>query len=173
MVAAGHPVSSVGVQREILPWEMARASVRHRVLHDFADHLAQAFGSPRYDDLFQRGWLYGSHGGTTGLILRGGRLVTVQVGVAAVDKAGVLRNASTNEVCGFVHDGAVTDLSGDALAVTEFAPGAGCPDDFVAEPTDRNVDSSVIEAQDLEHSEPPAPTGRWSSKTLNEVVAPM
>jgi hypothetical protein len=171
--AAGYPVSVVRIEREVIPWELARASVRHRVMSDFADRLSQAFGSPRYDTLFQRGWLYRFDGRSTTLILRGGRLVTMQVGAAAIDKAGAMRNPSTGEVCGYAHDGAVIDLNGDALAVTEFAIGAGCPDGFVAEPTDRIVDTTPIEPSDaLGNNSPPTPTGKWSAKTLKEVVAP-
>jgi hypothetical protein len=75
---------------------------------------------------------------------------------------------------GHVDHGVIVDLNGNTLAVTELGTGAGYPRDFIPalrataelyEPTTR---SAATDTSDL--PAPPAPTGQWSERGLEEVL---
>lgn len=172
VTAAGLDLRDLARMEEVLSWELSRAPVRHRTLDDFSDRLAQAFGSPRYDNLFRRGRLYGADGKVTPYALLGGLLTRDGGGAAGVDTAGAVQHLNRH-VCAYVVDGVILDPAGNALAVTEFAPGAGCPADFIADQPE--IENEVAQAPlraATPGTEPPAPTGSWASRTLAEVLDP-
>ena len=67
------------------------------------------------------------------------------------------------------------DLAGNAVAVLELAPGAGCPDDFIGTTLDVDPDG-VTWADDSKSEEPssatesPGPTGNWSTTDLRALL---
>lgn len=171
---AGLPVTRVPLVREVLPWELARASVRHRIVEDFGDRLVQTFGQASHDDLFSRGTLFERDGKATPFLLHGGGIVTARRRTleAAIDETGVMRN-NVSRVSAYVGDGVVLDPDGNAIAVLEFAPGAGCPDDFLATEAKEDLDTTTVPLRMSQPTTPPAPapTGAWSTQSLAQVLA--
>lgn len=172
--AGGLVVQHAELVQEVLPWRLAGAPYRHRVLDVFADRLVQAFGSPRHDEQFRWGWLFGHVGQPTGFGLHGGHIVDAGVRFAPIDADGwVINNVS--ERVGCLDEGVVLDLDGNTLALVELAPGIGCPAGFFATSfTDpRSGPVPYIEPRPAsEKSERPSPSGNWSSQTLAQAVAP-
>ncbi len=173
---AGLPVTRVSLVQEVLPWELARASVRHRIVEDFCDRLVQTFGQARRDDLFNRGTLFERSGEATPFALHGGGIVHARRGTleAAIDETGVMRN-NVSRVSAYVGDGVVLDPDGNAIAVLEFAPEAGCPDDFLATEVKDDLGTTTVPLRISQPTTPPAPapTGAWSKQTLAQVLAPV
>ena len=72
--------------------------------------------------------------------------------------------------------GVIVDQNGDTLAVTEFAMGAGCPDDFIHRAHDDDMWETVFGQSigtpfpESEADEPPVPSGRWSTVRLQQAV---
>lgn len=165
-------LSNVSMQWEVLPWELGRASVRHRLVRDFADRLHQAFGAMRAGPMFRCGWLYGPDGSYTGFSLTGGE-IRDELGYrkATVHEDGVIRSDLTsNSPVAFVVDGVVLDLEGKAMAALEMSTGAGLPDNFlVRRPLDDRPPSSVGCHGSLFPATghpPPDFLGQWSTTPL-------
>lgn len=173
---AGLTVAQVPLVREVLPWELARASARHRIVEEFCSRLVQTFGRARHDDLFSRGTLFERDGRATAFVLHGGGIVTAKRRTleAAIDETGVMRN-NVSRVTGYVSEGAVLDVDGNTIAVVEFAPGGGCPDDFLATEAKADLDTTIVPLRTSQPTTPPAPvpTRAWSAQTLAQVLAPV
>lgn len=171
---AGMPVTRVSLVREVLPWEVTHASARHRIVQEFSDRLVQTFGGSRYDDLFGRGWLFGRGGTALPYLLHGGGIITGERGPlgAPIDDVGAVRN-NLSQICAYVVDGVVLDTDGNAVAVLEFAPGAGCPIDFLAGEGREDFDTTTVPVgvSQATTAPAPAPTGSWSSQALADVLA--
>lgn len=168
-------LSRVGVRREVLPAQLRRASVRHRVVRDFADRLHQAFGLPRAGAMFRYGWLYGPGGSFLGLSVTEGELRDVEGRrIGALDQEGVVRRDRDREVLGFVVDGVFLDEGGLAMAALEMATGSGLPDDFLVSELSRSPVPPISVGL---HGPPepssgaavPKPVGRWSARSLSDV----
>ena len=172
--AGGLVVQHAELVQDVLPWRLAGAPYRHRVLDVFADRLVQAFGSPHHDEQFRWGWLFGHDGQPTGFGLHGGHIVNAGVRVAPIDADGwVINNVS--ERVGCLDEGVVLDIDGNTLALVELAPGIGCPAGFFATSVPDLGSGPVpyIEPQPAaEKRERPSPSGSWSSQTLAQAVAP-
>ena len=173
----GMEVNELKLVEQILPWELGRASVRHRILRRVCDGLERAFGSPSASAMFERGWLYTKDGFRSGLALDRGMIwnPVTNVRVTGVDVSGRIRHPGTGEVCAYVLDGVVLDEAGDTLATLEMAQGAGCPDDFI--PRIEQISSSPlaqpVEPEDSEPLQDPlSPTGSWSGATIVEILGP-
>ena len=175
---AGVSVPSVGSTEEVLPWELVRAPVRHRIVRRFSDRLEQAFGRTNAKPLFEEGLLYGKDGPASDLLL-GNNLIYTYLGNGHtvrqgwIDTAGQVRGACG--ICAFAADGVVFDDAGDTLAVLEMAPGVGCPDNFL-HPSGDAHNAPRPEAYTPDDGpagiDIPHPTGRWSQRTLLEVLQP-
>lgn len=162
----GVPVPAISLTRELLPWELVRASVRHAIVRDFGDRLHQAFGYSTATLLFRVGWLHGLDGLPLGVAIAGNGLWN-QAGEqqANLYNSGRILD-STKNVVGFFVDGVVLDKEGGALAALEIAPGTGLPDDFLAQrlsPEPRpKIGSGYSETPTPDNAdvELPAPSGR-------------
>ena len=172
----GVAVNEVIVSEEVLPWELLRAPVRHRLLRRLCDQLEQAFGSSHVSELFERGWLYDRHGSNTQLVLRRGGIAEVRQGghgLASLDSAGRVYGASSAGEA-YVVDGVLIDEHGDTVALVEMAPGIGCPDEFLPDITsnDRppapnwNRDPIPTPAGTVA----PLPIGKWSELAARDIL---
>lgn len=163
-----------------LPWEMGRASLRHQVLMRFADRLHQAAGG-QISESFRFGYLHNKVGECVDLTVGSDVIWDEKAGgagtLASIMSDGSVVKSTTGGLVGWYRDGVVLDLHGNALAVLEMAPGAGCPDGFVGTslrsdpfgtggkirrvPNDPAVEQETVE-----------PTGRWSADELRDVLKP-
>jgi hypothetical protein len=117
----------------LTPAELLRASTRHRVVHEFADRLAQAFGRPGADYPFRMGELYGRSGESIGISAGTDALYGDQAGhIAWIREGGVVHRAHDGQPVGRWNDGVLTGSDGRVLAVLELATGHLCPDEFAA-----------------------------------------
>lgn len=175
---AGAPEPAVVLEREVLAADLLRPQHRNRLVLDFADRLAQAFGRQRHDLMFRVGWLYG----------RSEFLRLSVAGSGMWDEHGNLkayyysdtsiRRHFDYRLVGFLLDGVLVDEHGDTLAVLEFAFGSGVPEGF-------RLDRAVVDARARVPSihpgtplnsdsplTPPTPTGRWSETDINTLLQP-
>ncbi len=175
---AGVRVNDVAVTEEMVPWELLRAPVRHRLLRRFCDRLEQAFGRASAGDLFEWGWLYDRDCQRTDYVLSRGMIweprAATGLRVASISTSGFITSA-TSVGDAFLVDGAVLDAAGNTLAVLEMACGSGCPDDFL--PDAVSLEEQAPQQAGIEpDSDPsdaliPVPTGRWSERLLSEALA--
>jgi len=172
----GVDVNHVSISEYALPWELARASVRHRLLRRFSDRVEQTFGRAGAKALFERGWLFDHHGNITGMALDRGMIWQPNQGQGGLRKASVDAAGQVygNEgVCGYVIDGAFVDVDGHTLACLEMAQGPGCPDDFMTRIT-QGMDTPLTEGPDpmevVGEVARPEPTGTWSDKSLSDLL---
>jgi hypothetical protein len=171
-------VTAVSISEEVLPWDLTRARVRHGIVRRFIERLSYAFDLQYDGELFRVGPLYVKGGAPTGLLLGPGLIVRRRPGgsntVALIDRAGRV-HGSAGGVKSFVVDGAVIDEAGDTLAVVEMTDGFACPPDYLSD--NASQESGVVLAPwteptpDLGSSEIPAPTGKWSSGTIETALA--
>jgi hypothetical protein len=169
----GVTINTMSVQEVLLPWELNRATVRHALLRRFGNRLEQAFGRSGATTLFDRGWLYGKDGLSTGFALSNGLIADHRRGnlrAALVDAAGQAIDGS-GSVRLYVADGVLLDTAGEAVATLEMAPGVGCPDGFL--PNVREIGVSPPQ-QGVEPIEVPGtvvlphPTGTWGQQELRD-----
>lgn len=175
----GAPTPEVAHREVVVPQVLQLASVRHGLVLAFADRMHQALGELRAEAPFRRGLLYG----------RDGLPISASLGpdtirrkstwggsdfMARVHDRGEVAG-QRGRVIGWHRDGVVMDLVGDAVAVVELASGSGCPDDFVAQQPVDQVEGGVGPTCDkptrfgAKHTAP-APSGRWSDRTLEELI---
>ncbi|HEU5150709.1 MAG TPA: hypothetical protein VFU19_09440 [Iamia sp.] len=175
---AGVDPPEVTHREVVAPHALRRASLRHGLVMAFADRLHQALGEPQAEAPFRRGILYGRDGAPIDASLGpdGIRSETMRGAnhMASVHDRGEIVS-HRGVVVGWHRDGVVMNLAGDAVAVVGLAPGAGCPDDFVAKPLDHDVDGAATRFRDTPtpftaRHDPPAPTGCWSMTTLADLV---
>lgn len=173
---------SLAVTEYLMPWDLARARIRHRLVQRFVERLYHAFGLPTVRALFQWGQLYRTDTGPVGYSIAGAGVWHNPDGRqhARVYDDGSVRNGVTENLRAWWLDGALVDLNGDTIAVLEMAPGLGCPDDFLPS---RVLDSpnaicprgdpgTAFEAPTV--LVPPTPTSKWSSQeTAREFFQPM
>jgi hypothetical protein len=172
---AGVQVNDVAVTEEVLPWELLRAPVRHRLLRRLCDRLEQAFGHAAAGELFETGFLYGHDRERTGHALSRGMIWDPQrrVRVASVDAAGQIHSATTGIVT-YLIDGVIIDDGGDTVAVLEMPLGSGCPEDFL--PDVRILDVRAPQQAGIEPDPAPSdvvapiPTARWSNHALKDLL---
>lgn len=157
----------------ILPWELASAPHRHRLVRKNWDRLHQVFGranAPGED--FQAGWLYAMAGGDTSYYLGPGGIQTHMDLACWLCADGALERRQDSEVVGWVDQGVVYDLEGAAVAATAFAMSFGLPRNYVVP---RPLDTEV---RTIRASEPkpgqgrlaPAFTGAQSQLSLNQLL---
>lgn len=165
----GLSVDSVEHTSFVTPADLLRASTRHRVVHELADRLAQAFGRPRADYPFRMGELYGRSGEPIGISAGSDALYADQAGhIAWLREGGVVQRAHDGQPVGRWNDGVLTGPDGRVLAVLELATGHLCPDDFAA--TSLRASSRGV-AAGYHHGQPepavipddlPAAVSEWS-----------
>lgn len=178
----GVPVHHVDVSDEVLPWDIRRAAIRHRLVRRLADRLLHAYGQPNQSAIFESGKLYT---GTreAGASLYGPGIWLNDRGRARplgrVHADGNITN-NAGDVAAHIEGGVIIDLDGDTLAVVEMAVGRGCPDDFLPWPLAEDPRASVPQgtthapADRLQVSIPaPTTTSRWSDRSLTDALPPM
>jgi len=170
----GVKVENITIHVNELPWELARARVRHRIVRRFADRFVQSIGESSVKPMFEHGWLYNRSGERLQMALDAGRLWNpIQAGsVANIGTDGQIWSLD-GEVRAFVFDGVVIDRSGDTLALLEMATGAGCPDDFLPRINEDSTSPKSLGTVpvDSHFSESvPSPTGRWSDQNLQSLI---
>lgn len=167
----GLPVTDLVLAEHVLPWELARASNRHRIVQRFSDRLHQAFGLARALALFRTGQLY-RQDGPLGFSVAGSGVWTNDGNqVAWVHTDGAVTSATTGELAAWWFDGCLLDLAGDTVGIVEMAPGVGVPDDYL--PTRLLEDPRARvpggnpgnAAEPRAQYEPPARRGRWTAGT--------
>jgi hypothetical protein len=175
----GISVPAVSLQREQLPSDLVRASIRHAFAHEFANRLHQAFGVSGTAMLFKEGWLYGPNGRPIGLSV-GGNGIWNKDGrrLANVYSSGRILDRENKGVVGFLSGGVVLDETGRALAATEMATGTGLPDEFLQQTVTKDV-AYMVESggpgsplEDGQLIELPGGTGIWSDVSLLERLEP-
>lgn len=170
----GVAVTKLSVTEHVLPWELARASVRHRLVQRFSDRLYHAFGLARAVPLFRTGQIYRQDAGPLGYSVAGSGVWTNDGRqIAFVHRDGSVTAAETGQLAAWWQDGCLLDLGGDTLGALEMAPGLGAPDDYL--PTHLLEDPRArvpggnpgepLEPRDT--LEPPPPTGRWTASVPN------
>ncbi len=172
----GVEVVEVRILREVLPRELCRASVRHRILRHFCNRLLQSFSIPEATYLFEHGWLFDRDGHNTTLSLERSMLLEASGRqVAFIDSGGSVSNTKDiSTICAHVSGGVIIDLNGDTLATLEMAEGCGCPDGFL--PVAAELPGKPpIEAGGNPWSAQsglviPLPSGRWSDKSLFDAL---
>lgn len=174
----GLSVTELTVRREIRPEALTSAPLRHRLVRDFIDRLTLAFGQADKIVPFDKGPLYGVGGQPLGMTLAGDRIYAAnrryQDIVFYAD--GSLRVSHNSSVAAFVRDGVIIDRNGDAVAVTELACGAGCPDDFVKAASGDDAWGHVpsgplgVPSDATTPVKRPEPTRQWSPSTLAETI---
>jgi hypothetical protein len=176
VVPRGVDVNHVSVSEYALPWELARASVRHRLLRRFSDRVEQTFGRDGARTLFERGWLLDRHGSITGMALDRGMIWQPNQGQGGLSKASVDTAGQVygNEgVCGYIINGAFIDADGNTLACLEMAQGPGCPDDFVPRIA-QGMDVPPTPGRDpmevIGEVVRPEPTGGWSDQSISDLL---
>jgi hypothetical protein len=165
----GVVIDPVFISEYVIPWEMSRASVRHQLLMRFSDRMYQAGQQLQAAAPFRRGRLYNSAGVNLDVVV-GGSIIYDQINrrqIGTIHTNGALRSSVHGDIVGWYESGVVMDLEGQAVAVLEFAPGAGCPDDFVGKSL--HIDPDGVASQlngsftdPVKRDEPPGPTATWS-----------
>ena len=175
--AIGMPVRTAGIVRVLEPWELATPSHRHRVVQLFIDSVMQAYGMPRAEVPFSQGHLYGPTGPLSILLepnLAMIRSLQRNQQLGRIEPSGAVFSSRSGGHVGHVDDGVIVDLNGNTLAVTEFGTGAGYPRDFIPaqrataelyEPTTRSAATDTLDLP-----APPAQTGQWAERGLEEVL---
>jgi hypothetical protein len=171
----GVPVTELVLEEHVLPWELARASNRHRIVQRFSDRLYQAFGLARAVPLFRTGQLYrqdaplGFSAAGSGVWSNDGNQI------AWIDTDGAVTSSETGELAAWWFEGCLLDLAGDTLGVLEMAPGAGTPGDYLPtrlleDPRARVPGGNAGTAMDpRQQHEQPAATGKWTAEFPNLV----
>ena len=174
----GMTVAQVAISVEVLPWELARASVRHAVVRQFIERVSYSFDLPYNGELFSYGQLFVRGGAASELVLGSGQIIrlhsTGSINVANIDEAGRIYG-SVNGIKNFVVDGAVIDETGDTLAVVEMSDSFACPSEYL---TDYSVAVSNTALGPLNGPTPdqggpdvPSPTGNWSERNIYHALA--
>jgi hypothetical protein len=123
--------SRVFLGETILPWELASASRRHRLVLRVWDRIHQAYGAPRAPfEHFHIGWLYDMEGRTTNCYLGPGSIQQPLQHLFRVCVDGAMERARDANVVGWVDEGTVYDMEGRAIAATEFAVSVGLPSTY-------------------------------------------
>ena len=173
----GVTVENVSIQINELPWELARARLRQRIVRQFADRFKQTIGESGATATFEHGWLYNKVGQRLNLAFDRGRIWDATqgvdgIGIANVGTAGQIWGLDGN-VRAFILDGVIVDLDGLTLACLEMATGVGCPDDFLP-----RIDQNSASPRDLGTvpvdtpltQDVPVPRGLWSDKDLRSLI---
>jgi hypothetical protein len=175
----GMEVGAISTSEYVLPWELRRASVRHRVVLTLADRMYQAIGEQQAEVPFRRGLLHDLTGTCINMSV-GSDNIWDEAGGGHIgwiyDDDSVV-STRTGEIVGWYSDGVVMDLSGDAVAVLELAPGTGCPDDFIGTELASNPGGAAQTfTASRQHSrrklDVPAATRKWSSVDLRTLFGP-
>jgi hypothetical protein len=171
-------VTKVGVSEEVLPWELTRAHVRHGVVRRFIERLSYAFDLQYTGEYFSVGPLFLKGGAPSGLLLGPGVIVRRRSGgsnaIALIDEAGRIHGGAGG-IKSFVVDGVVIDEAGDTLALVEMTDGIACPPDFLSDYSIQESGAVLAPwsppTADQGGPEVPAPTGKWSSGTLEAALS--
>jgi len=174
---SGMNIDRLLLREEVLPWELGRAAVRHRVIRKLNDRLSRAFGKTNPSALFERGWLFNHEGVSTDLNLNRSMIWDQKQNqsAASIDAEGRVKKPSSGAVVGHFLGGVIIDPRGYTLATLEMAEGSGCPDDFLPvgrqiPPPPPDYDSQPAEPSSNEVA--PDPKGLWSDQRLIETLAP-
>lgn len=169
-------VNDVEVFDEVLPWELAKAPVRHRLVRRLVERLTLAYGLTYSGELFESGWLFDRNQHRTRYALARGMvwLPTSNTRVAQIDQQG--RVIGSHGATGlFLSRGAIVDDQGDTVALVEMAEGFGCPAEFLPSYVDAAVDgpgqSGIEPIVPWLDSAVPDPSGLWSDRTLDDLLA--
>ncbi len=172
---AGLTVDHVEVDDEVLPWELAKAPVRHRLVRRLVERLTLAYGLTYSGDLFESGWLFDRNQRRTRFALGRGLiwLPSSRTRVAQIDQQG--RIIGSHGAAGlFLSRGAIVDEQGDTVAVVEMAEGFGCPAEFLPSYVDAAVDgpgqSGIDSIEPWLDSAVPDASGLWSDRTLDDLL---
>lgn len=172
---AGLKVDHVEVDDEVLPWELAKAPVRHRLVRRLVERLALAYGLRYSGDLFDSGWLFDRNQRRTKFALARGMIWTPmpEMRVAQIDQQG--RIIGTQGAAGlFLRRGAIVDDQGHTVALVEMAEGFGCPAEFLPSYMDAAVDgpgrSGIDPIEPSLDSVVPDASGLWSDRTLDDLL---
>jgi len=172
----GVSVRSIETTDYLLSWDIARASVRHAIVHRFIDRLYQAFGLPGATFLFRQGRLYDHTGtATDNLFLTDAGIMSTTNQLAFLHDDGFLTATSSGQVIGWVEGGVVMDLGGNARLVLEMAPGRGCPDDFLAYRIAQDPRLPAVGHVSLQPATGlgrPTATGSWSETSVIDALGP-
>jgi len=173
---AGLALDPIATTTYIVPWQLRRASVRHRAVLQFGDRLEQALGGSQAEAPFRRGLLH-DQAGVCLHVSVGGDTVYDDRGnwhMGWVHTDGSVSATRTGKIVAWYEDGVLLDLAGDAIAVLELAPGVACPDEFVG--TTLESDPSGSSRIYTTTMQPPAhglmrpdPTRQWSSLDARSV----
>lgn len=168
------PSAVAAYRTELLPSDLVRAPVRHRVLREVLDRVYQVFGQPHAEDyLFQWGWLYGQSRDLAGGFLAPGNIVSVTGdSLARVCEDGGVDRVRDGALIGFVDGGVLLDLKGRAIAATRYALGSGLPDSFLPNPREGEVPRSAAHtrAASPEGRSAPGSIAEWSSSQFADVL---
>ncbi len=168
----GLSVVDVVERSEHRPGHLSLATVRHSLVRALSDRVAGAFGLAERRIGFETGELFSSDGHPTGMAVAGARLYGTTRAPVSLYADGALVVAHNNELVGHLANGALLDPEGHTLAVTEWATGDGCPNDFLPQAERTSHDElfppgPLGAAIEMRHpTERPQATGRWSATTL-------
>ncbi len=172
---AGLNVDHVEIDGELLPWELAKAPVRHRLVRRLIERLTLAYGLTYSGDLFESGWLFDRNQRRTRFALARGMIWLPSSGtrVAQIDQQG--RVIGSHGAAGlFLNGGAIIDEQGDTIAVGEMAEGFACPAEFLPSYADAAGDgpgqTGIDPAEPWLDSAVPDASGLWGSRTLDELL---
>lgn len=173
---SGLVLDPIATTTYMLPWQLGRASVRHRAVLQFCDRLEQALGGSRAEVPFRRGLLH-DQAGVCVYVSVGGDTIYDDRGnwhMGWVHTDGSVSATRTGKVVAWYEDGVLLDLNGDAIAVLEMAPGGACPDGFVGSTleTDPGGSSRIYTTTMHPHEHGvarPTPTGQWSTVDVRAV----
>lgn len=176
----GVSLDLISTAEYILPGSVRRTSERHAMVLRFADRLHQALGEPHAQGAFRRGLLYDRAGHHINVSVHRSCIwdETTNAGhIGRVQDDGSVAEGRTSQIVGWFIDGAIVDLTGDTVAVVEFATGAAVPDDWVAIGIEDDSDGKGVRFGGTPDPAPipatrPEPTGRWASLDLRSLLVP-
>ncbi len=172
----GLSVPEVRMRTEVQPGSLLQARPRHLLVRQFTDRVHHAFGLFNSSAMFTAGQLYYADGWAEHSLTEGALWTAQPAQCAWRYSDGSVRRLNDSHLIGWADEGVLTDVGGDTVAVVELATGPALPMDFVAaqlrrDPRARVLGDGVKTAQPPPYDEqPPAPTGRWSSSTLTELL---